>query len=229
MHSLESFKYHKTITLLTGVFGAVFNEIKIERADGKIILVPISYAIQQKYDARLKQNPDIQTSLKYQNILPRMSFKLVSWQRDPDRMTSKYNQLIEQIDRTQVSELSSQRNRVPYKFMYEVNAKTKTVDDMLQIVEQLLVMFNPSLNVIVKDNKDLKATSAINITLLDSQIQDMFEGAFDDEQFLETSFSFALDGWLYMPTATSKIITKVITNIFDLDTSELLHTNIEVP
>lgn len=230
MHSLESFKYNKSITLLTGVFGAVFNEIKIVRADGKTILVPISYAIQQKYDARLKQNPDIQTSLKYQTILPRLSFKLVSWQRDTDRALSKYHQLIEQTDRTQVSELYSQRNRVPYKFMYEVNAKTKTVDDMLQIVEQILVMFNPSLNVIVKDNKDLNVTSAINISLLDSQIQDMFEGSFeDDDQYLETSFNFALDGWLYMPTATSKIITKVITNIFDLDTSELLLTNVEVP
>lgn len=229
MHSLENFKYHKTVTLLTGVFGAVFNEIKIERADGKVILVPISYAIQQKYDARLKQNPDIQTSLKYQSILPRLSFKLVSWQRDTDRALSKYNQLIEQADRSAVTELKSQRNRVPYKFMYEVNAKTKTVDDMLQIIEQILVMFNPSLNVIVKDNKDLAANSAINITLLDSQIQDMFEGSFEDDQYLETSFSFALDGWLYMPTANSKIITKVITNMFDLDTSELLNVIIEVP
>lgn len=229
MHSLESFKYNKTITLLTGVFGAVFNEIKIVRADGKTILVPIAYAIQQKYDARLKQNPDIQTSLKYQSILPRMSFKLVSWQRDNDRALSKYNQLIEQADRSQVSELSSQRNRVPYKFTYELNAKTKTVDDMLQIVEQILVMFNPSLNVIVKDNKDLNATSAINISLADSQIQDMFEGSFEDDQFIETSFVFSLDGWLYMPTATSKIITKVITNIFDYDSSELLNTTIEVP
>lgn len=229
MRALESFTYHKTITQLTGVFGAVFNEIKIVREDGKVILVPISYAIQQKYDARLKQNADIQTSLKYKNMLPRMSFKLVSWQRDNDRATSRYNQLIQQGDRSSVTSLASQRNRVPFKFFYEVNAKTKTVDDMLQILEQILVMFNPSVNVIVKDNKDLDATSAINIALLDSNMSDMFEGSFEDEQVLESTFSFALDGWLYMPTASSKIITKVIANLYDLSTNELLETIVEVP
>lgn len=228
MHALESFTYHKTITQLTGVFGAVFNEIKIVRDDGKVILVPISYAIQQKYDVRLKQNPDIQTTLKYKTILPRMSFKLVSWQRDTDRATSKYHQLIQQGDRSSGT-LASQRNRVPFKFYYEVNAKTKTVDDMLQILEQILVMFNPSVNVIVKDNKDLDANSAINIALLDSQMSDMFEGSFEEEQILETTFNFALDGWLYMPTASSKVITKVIANLYDLSTNELLETIVEVP
>lgn len=230
MKALDHFTYHSTIKLLSGVFGAVFNEIMITRADGLQILVPIAYETKQKYDSRLKQNPDTASQLKYKSILPRMSFKLTSWRKDPDRQLSRHNQLIQQnVDRTAVLSMNSQRNRMPYKFTYELNAKTKNIDDMLQIVEQVIIMFNPSLNVFVKDNPDLDANSAINIKLMDSQMQDIFDGSFEDEQVLETTFSFEVDGWLYMPTATAKIITKVIVNVFDMDTNEHLDTIIEVP
>lgn len=224
---MEPFKYHKTIRLLSGVFGAVFNEMTIVRDDGETILVPISYATKQKYDVRNTQHKD---GLKYKTILPRLSFKLTSWRRDPNRVLNKNNQLIQQnVDRTKLSELPSQRNRVPFTFGYELNVKTKNIDDMMQIVEQILVMFNPSLNVTVMDNPDLNKESAINIKLIDSQMQDMFEGAFEDEQVIETTFNFELDGWLYMPTASVKLITKVIVNVFDFDTEELLEQLIEVP
>lgn len=231
MKSIESFTYHRSITLLSGMFGAVFNEIKIVRQDGAVILVPIAYEIKQKYNVRLDQNPDRSNTMKYKIILPRLSFKLVSWQKDPARQTSRYNQLIEQgVDRTQVTSLNSQRNRVPYKFIYQLNAKTKNIDDMLQIVEQVLVMFNPSLNVMLLDNPDLNADSAINIKLIDSQMQDIFDGSFEDEQVLETAFNFEVDGWLYMPTASAKVITKVIANLYDMGHPEApLETIIEVP
>ena len=228
--AVEGFTYHRSITLLSGVFGAVFNEIMVTRQDGTKILVPIAYETKQKYDVRNTQNPDLNNQLKYKTILPRLSFKLTSWRKDPDRLTSRFNQMIEQgVDRSTVLSMNSQRNRVPYKFTYELNAKTKNIDDMLQIVEQILIMFNPSLNVIVKDNPDLNANSAINIKLMDSQMQDIFDGSFEDEQILETAFSFEVDGWLYMPTASAKIITKVIINVFDMDTNEHLDTIIEVP
>lgn len=230
MKSLDQFTYHRTITLLSGVFGAVFNEFTVSRADGTKILVPIAYETKQKYDVRNTQNPDLNNQLKYKTILPRLSFKLTSWRRDTDRALSKYNQLIEAgVDRTSVTSMASQRNRVPYKFTYTLNAKTKNIDDMLQIVEQVLVMFNPSLTVTVKDNPDLSSDSAINIKLTDSQMMDIFDGSFEDEQVLETTFNFELDGWLYMPTSTAKIITKVIVNVFDMDTKEHLETIVEVP
>lgn len=229
MKLFNPFQYHKTITLLSGVFGAVFNEITLERDDGTKILVPIAYATKQKYDVRNEQNPE-PNKLKYKTQLPRMSFKLNSWRRDTERSLSRFQMLVEQgVDRTQVQGLSSQRNRVPFIFGYELNVKAKNIQDMLQIVEQVLVMFNPSLNVKVKDNPDLNEESAINIKLLDSQMQDIFEGSFEDEQVLETTFNFELEGWLYMPTADSKIITKVIVNVFDLSTNQLLETYVEVP
>lgn len=221
--------YHKTITLLTGVFGSVFNDIKIVREDGKTIKVPIAYEVRQRYSVRNEQNED-PNAVRYKMRLPRMGFKLTSIRKDNDRVTSRFNRLTQQgVDRTTVDGLSSQYNRVPFLFGFQLNIKTKTIDDMLQIVEQILVYFNPTLRVTVEDNPDLDQNSSITITLLDSGIEDISEGSFDSEQSLECSMNFELEGWLYMPTSEAKIIKKVTVNYFDLTSGDLLETTVEEP
>lgn len=221
--------YHKTISLLTGVFGSVFDDLKLVRADGTTIRVPIAYAVKRKYNVRNDQNPD-PNAVRYKMQLPRMSFKLIGLRRDTTRISNKMYQLLENVDRSQVTQMSSQLNRVPFIFNFQLSLKTKTIDDMLQLIEQIMVYFNPSLNVIVKDNPDIDQGSAINIKLIDAGIEDISEGMFDGEESLEVNMQFDMEGWLYMPTQTSKVITKVIVNTFDLgDSGELLDTVIEVP
>lgn len=229
MPVLQEHFYHKTIALLTGVFGSVFDEIKLLRGDGKLITVPIAYSVKRKYNVRNDQNPD-PNAIRYKMQLPRMSFKLSSIQRDTTRIINRLYPLVENVGRTQVSELKSQYNRVPFKFTYTLSVKTKTIDDMLQIIEQILVTFNPSLKVIVKDNPDLNFDSAISIKLLDSGMDDISEGSFEGEESLESTMQFELEGWLYMPTRNSKIINKVIVNMYDLgNPDEILETVVEVP
>lgn len=229
MPVLQDHFYHKTIALLTGVFGSVFDEIKLLRSDGKLITVPIAYSVKRKYNVRNDQNPDPST-VRYKMQLPRMSFKLVGIQRDTTRIGNKMYPLVEAVDRTQVTQVKSQYNRVPFKFTYMLSVKTKNIDDMLQVLEQILVNFNPTLKVIVKDNPDLGFDSAISIKLLDSGMDDISEGSFEGEEALESNMQFELEGWLYMPTRNAKVINKVIINMFDLgNPSEVLETLVEVP
>lgn len=224
---LEDHFYHKTISLLTGVFGSVFDEIKVVRSNGQTIKVPIAYETKQKYSVRNTQNPD-PNEVRKKIILPRMGFKLNSLQRDTTRTTNKMNVLMQaNVDRTQVDSVKSQLNRVPYLFGYQLNVKAKTVDDLFQIVEQILVYFNPTLRVNVLDNPDLNGESSITITLLDAGLEDMFEGSFDGEQVLETTLNFSLEGWLYMPTSQAKIIKTVNINYYDMGLGTLLGTDTE--
>jgi len=227
MAVLENHFYHKTISLLTGVFGSIFDEIKIVRKDGSSILVPIAYSVKRKYNVRNDQNAD-PNAVRYKMQLPRMGFKLTGLQRESLRTNNKLYPLVENLDRTQVTQLKSQLNRVPFTFGYSLSIKTKTIDDMLQIIEQILVYFNPTLRVIVKDNPDLDYSSAITVKLLDTGLDDISEGSFDGEELLESTLQFELEGWLYMPTQTAKIITKSIVNLFDLGSNELLETATEV-
>lgn len=227
MAVLENHFYHKTISLLTGVFGSIFDEIKITRKDGSSILVPIAYSVKRKYNVRNDQNAD-PNAVRYKMQLPRMGFKLTGLQREPLRTNNKLYPLVENLDRTQVTQLKSQLNRVPFTFGYSLSIKTKTIDDMLQIIEQILVYFNPTLRVTVKDNPDLDYSSAITVKLLDTGLEDISEGSFDGEESLESTLQFELEGWLYMPTQTSKVITKSIVNLFDLGSNELLESVTEV-
>lgn len=221
--------YHNTISLLTGVFGSVFDEIKIVRRNGKEILVPIAYQVKRHYVARDTQDPNPDLARK-KIILPRLSFKLNGLQKDPSRQLSRYQSLSQVgADRLNDETIGKQFNRVAYNFQYQLAVKTKTIDDMLQILEQILVYFNPSIRVTVLDNPDLDSNSAITIRLLDESIEEIFEGSFENEEVLESTLNFELEGWLYMPTTQSKVIKKVTINYLDLDTGDFLDSTIELP
>lgn len=227
MAILEQHFYHKTIHLYTGVFGTVFDGIQIERSNGKLIKVPISYAGKQKQNTRLDQNEDPNAS-RYKMRLPRLSFTLTGWQKDESRITNKMHMLQEQgVDRSVNNQVNSQMNRVPYTFNYELRAKTKHLDDMLQIAEQILPFFNPSIKIVVNDNPDLNMTTALNLTLTDSNLEDQFEGAFEEGRAIEAVFNFALEGYLYGPTSPTGVIQTVYVNYYDLlNPDDILETDV---
>lgn len=225
MPILEDHFYHKTITLICGVFGSVFNEIKIKRDDGKVIKVPIAYEIKQKYDVRNTQNPD-PNAVRYKMQLPRMGFKLLSMQKDISRSLNRMHPIYERgVDRETATGIKQQYNRVPYNFQFMLNVKTKTLDDMLQIIEQIVVYFDPTVRVNVTDNPDLNFDSSFTIKMLDSTLEDLTEGMFEQEQSLETTLTFELEGWLYKPTSEIGIIKTITINYHDLNNFEFLESD----
>lgn len=222
MAILDQHFYNKTISLYTSVLGNCFNDISIAR-DGKIVRVPIAYAAIQKYNALADQNADPDL-IRFMKRTPRMSFRLVSWGRDPARVKNKHFQMSNShvVGVSSVDGLKVQYNRVPYKFGYIVDVTTKYIDDMLQIYEQIAVAFNPSIQVVVKDNPNIQDESAIVITVDDSQFQDNFEGLYESNREITCSFNVTLEGYLYMPVREGKTIRTVYVNYYDLDNPEQL-------
>lgn len=216
MAILENHFYNKTIKLYTAVFGTVFNDMKIVRSDGKTVKVPIAYAGQQKQNVRLDEESE-SPNARYKMKLPRMAFRLTGWEKDDARVTGKRHVLQDQApDRTAVNSVQSQYNRVPYNFSFELMVKTKHIDDMLQIAEQILVYFNPGVEIVVNDNPSINASTAVNLELTGSTLEDQFEGLYEDGRSIEATFSFVLEGYLYMPSQTSGIIKKINLNYYDL-------------
>lgn len=218
---LENYFFHNTIQLYVGVFGSIFDEIKIKHGT-KSIKVPIAYSVKKRYDVRNEQNPD-PNAARVKMQLPRLGFTLTGMQKDMTRMTNRLNMMLGPGDRTVVDSLASQRERVPYNFQFRLDIKTKNLVDMLQIQEQILPYFNPSLTVNVTDNPDLSMDTAIIVRLLgNSGLGELFEGSFENEEVIESSLEFELEGYLYMPTSQAKVIKKVTVNYFDLYTGEKL-------
>lgn len=227
MAIMEQHFYHKTIHLYTGVFGTVFDGIKIQRSNGKEIKVPISYAGQQKQNTRINENGEPNAS-RYKMRLPRLSYVLRGWQKDETRITNKMHVLQEQgVNRSTADQVNAQINRVPYNFNFELRAKAKHMDDLLQITEQILPYFNPSLQIVVEDNPDLKGSTAIDLTLNDTNLEDQFEGMFEEGRVLEAMFNFTIEGYVYGPTTPSGIIKTVHVNYYNLlDPDDILESDV---
>ena len=51
--------YHETIKRSVSVFGTLFNNISIKRADGTMMKVPLAYGPRQKWIARLQQQAEL--------------------------------------------------------------------------------------------------------------------------------------------------------------------------
>ena len=154
---------------------------------------------------------------------PRMAFRLVGWQKDDARITNRNHKLQNtSVNRDTVNGVSSQYNRVPYNFQYELRVKVKFMDDLNQIVEQILAYFNPSISIKVTDNPDMQGDTALQISLMDSNMEDQFEGDFEESRLLEASFNFELKGYIYLPTSDSSIIKEVTINYYDLNNPEEL-------
>lgn len=209
---LEQPFYHNTIRTITAAFGSVFNDLRIQRQDGKIIRVPLAYAAQQKYNMRMDQDEDPHL-LRFMKRTPRMSFVLTGWRRDPSRVKNRMHRL-KQVG---PDSTTSQYNRVPYTFTYRLEVTARYMDDLLQIFEQIAVMFNPAIQVVIKDNPDLDEDSSININLDSSQATDSYEGIYENMRETTATFEFSVDGYLYMPTSEAGVIKTVYVNYFDLD------------
>ena len=80
--------YHETIKRSVSVFGTLFNNISIKRADGTTMKVPLAYGPKEKFLVRLDQ----QSSLDDRSFalrLPRIGFEISGIEYDPTRKLNK--------------------------------------------------------------------------------------------------------------------------------------------
>lgn len=220
---LNSHFYHKSFTKYTSVFGSLFSNMKIIRENGKTIQVPISYSSRQQFDyfAENKKEPHIARSL------PRMGFVLSNWQRDTSRLQNKNHMIMQSnYDFNSASQPSVQYNRVPFTFNYELFIATKNLDDMLQLIEHISVVFNPSVNIMIKDNDDLELDDTITVTLNSNSFEDDYSfGEDPSSKIIKTTLSFTLEGYLYMPTIQNGVIKTININYKDIDTDQLFFSD----
>lgn len=212
--------YHQRIKNSVALFGRLFNDIYIMRknADGNgmsTVKVPLSYAPKRKYMERLLENPDLTTDSKVAIKLPRMSFEIVNFSYDSARQlpkTTNYNKVGSNIN---------QRTKVyaptPYVISFQLNIYTKTQDDALQIVEQIVPYFTPQYTVTVKplpgypDVKD-----DVPITIQSITFTDDYEGAMEARRSIIYTIDFEMKMNFYGPTSEAKIIRTAEADLYQM-------------
>ena len=207
---LGTYFYHEIMRKTVISFGTVFNNIHVRHQDntGKDIgelKVPISYGPRQKFLARIQQQPELNKAT--QITLPRMSFEVSTIDYDASRK-SGITQTFKAQDGKKFKKVFMP---VPYNLGFELNIMTKTQDDALQIVEQILPFFQPGFTLTVDLVKSIGEKRDVPLILNNISYQDDYEGNFETRRALIYTLSFTAKTYMFGPIAdsTDGLIRKV--------------------
>jgi hypothetical protein len=207
--------YWGTVRKAIVAFGNMFNNITIEKKGPNnttyIQRVPLSYSPKQKFLAKINQQPDVDKN-SVQVILPRIGFEMVSIDYDPNRKVSPIQQT-RSLDG--VTTAASQYAPTPYNLTVLLYIYSKTQDEGLQIVEQILPYFNPDYNLNFKAIPELGIQNDLPVLLNTIGFQDDYEGDFTTRRSITWTLGFTLKLNFYGPVSRTGIIRKVIANTFD--------------
>lgn len=222
----NSIFYNQITRKIIVAFGSLFSNIKIARqAQGEVIQtleVPISYAPKEKWLVRIEQDPNLDSHTY--TTLPRMSFEINSMSYDATRKTNRMGYITCGDGQSSINRVYSP---VPYNFDISLYILTKTQEDALQIVEQILPYFTPEYTISLKpiDNTDF----VMDVPIISNgiSIQDDYDGDFNQRRFVTYTLTFTLKAYMYGPITNGKIINHTFVDVTKMDGFDVfLHESI---
>lgn len=220
--------YHGAIRKTIVAFGRLFSDIKIERQlkDGsddidQTIVVPISYAPKEKWIVRIDQDPTLSNHTYIS--LPRMSFEITGYSYDATRKLNKMNKI---TCNTATTENNPLRNNVftpvPYNIDISLYILTKTQEDAMQIIEQILPSFNPEYTLSINAVPEMNIIQDIPIVLNSVTVQDDYDGDFETRRFVTHTLNFTLKTNIYGNVSSQGVINTVIANTNENPTTQFI-------
>jgi hypothetical protein len=98
---------------------------------------------------------------------------------------------------------------VPYNVEFELFIMSKSSDDALQIVEQILPYFQPEYTVTLRESPDLDIIRDVPIVLNSISYEDDYEGDFTSRRSVIYTLSFTAKYYLYGPVTSQNVIRTV--------------------
>jgi hypothetical protein len=194
--------YHGTTRNLVIAFCGLFSNIflRTRDADGvtkKIINVPISFLSKEKFLVRLMQDPGMNEDTML--VLPRLSAELTGITYDPARQLNKMQKVVSSTSTRAVYYYTP----VPYVVSFNLYTYTKTVEDNLQIMEQILPFFAPDMNLSIKMLEEPELIQDIPMMLNSVSTDDQFDGSFETSRTIISTYSFSMKTYYYGPILNS--------------------------
>lgn len=209
----EKFYYNGTIRKLTVAFGSLFSNIFVSRrtsggAEIEREIVPITYSNKEKFVQRLMGDPDSENKSAIK--LPHLAFEITNYSYDPERKLSSKRKVAGTPSDEQ-SKFKFFYTPVPYNLEFSLYLVTKTQEEGLQIVEQILPFFTPDyvLTVKLSDIDEYKQDVPISLTSVSNE--DSYEGDFDKRRTIIWTLQFRMKAYLLGPQRNSgKILHTVV-------------------
>lgn len=181
--------YNQTLKKSVSVFGTIFNNIRVVKHGGVEERVPIAYGPRQKFLARLEQSSSRDEHIAIK--VPRMSFEITDLSYDSTISLNKMNKLSYPSSGSSLSR-DTLNQSVPYTLMMELNIISKTQDEALQIVEQILPTFTPEYTVAINGMNGPNTSVDVPIILNSVSIPNEYEGDFETRDTIIYTLSFSM-------------------------------------
>ena len=208
-------QYHELIRKTVVAFGTLFNDMYVYRKNstGKIIQkmkVPLAYGPKQKFLVRLDQDSartaeDGKTTAL---TLPRIGFEMTTLTYDAPRKLNRI-QKFRKAKGADSKSLQHSYMPVPYNVGFSLFAMAKNSEDALQIVEQILPMFQPDYTISLNVMPTMEIVRDVPIVLNDVAYEDTYDGNFTERRVIMYTLNFTAKMYLYGPVTSQKIIKRV--------------------
>jgi len=208
--------YHGIIRKTIVSFGRLFSDIYIDRKQGdsvngttvQRIQVPLAYAPKEKWIVRIDSDPSLE-NYTYTS-LPRMSFEILGYSYDAQRKLNR-------MQKIECGDGSASKNfmytPVPYNIEIALYILTKTQEDGLQILEQILPTFAPEYNLHVKVVPEMNVVQDVPIILNSVSVADEYDGDFQTRRFVTHTLNFTLKTNMFGPVSGQGVIQTVNANV----------------
>lgn len=207
--------YHGIIRKVIVAFGRLFSDLKIPRYDDEgnlvqMIDVPIAYGPKEKWIVRTESDPSLNNNTYI--VLPRLSFEILDYQYDAESALGKM-QKIYCVNDGDIGTRKQAYVPVPYNLDIALYSLTKTTEDSLAILEQILPYFRPEYTLNIKTVPELNMISDVPVTLVGVTPEDQYDGDFETRRMLTHTFQFRLKIKLLGPVNDVGLIKKAGANI----------------
>jgi len=207
--------YHGIIRKAVVSFGSLFSDVYVERKQGDSVEgntiqklhVPIAYAPKEKWLVRIEQDPTLENNTYVS--LPRLSFEITGYSYDSARKLNKMNK----IACNDGTSSTTTYTPVPYNLDISLYVLTKTQEDGLQIIEQILPTFTPEYTLSVNAIPEMHIVQDMPIILNSVSVSDEYDGDFATRRFVTHTLTFTVKLNLYGYVTNSKPIYNANANV----------------
>lgn len=205
---LEQPFYHATIRNTVISFGNLFSKLKLQRANQEGIItqtiaVPITYGNKEKIFVRLRQETNFENQVAV--TLPRMAFEITSYTHDQARFQSKLGKITSKNPDGSINGLFVS---TPYNLGVSLYILTKGSEDGLNIIEQILPIFNPEYILPIVGLSTMGLVQDVPVVLNSVSSQTEFEGDFMSRSLTTHQLDFTVKINLYGGIGNATEITR---------------------
>jgi len=224
---MEQYHYAQTLKNLTVSLLRMFCNIQVNRyaKDGvtvvKNIVVPIQFSpIEKHHAARLESysaEPEDEANKRFYLMVPRLALNFTGIQYDPDRAVGvneyRYWQDTSQ-DGQVINSMFVDYTPTPYNYQFQLSIRSDHISDFAQIIEQILVYFNPKLYLRVKEFSFLNIERELPVILNDVAPDWTDELDTNGQRMINGTINFTIEGWLYRPITAAKMVKIIKTRFY---------------